>query len=73
MEAGPSSVSSRGESRVLPSNRDLDAQDAEMSNEELLDSLEDELENGEDGFLAGYREQRLAEMRSESVRSLPAI
>lgn len=68
MEAGPSSAgSSRAESRVLPSNHDLDDQDRDISDDELLEGLEDELEDGEDGFMAGYREQRLAEMKREYV------
>jgi hypothetical protein len=67
MDAGPSNAAStsstREESRVLPSNRELDEQD--LSDDELLEGLEDELENGDDGFMAGYREQRMLEIKRE--------
>lgn len=40
--------------------------DDELSDSELLDMLEQDIEN-EDAFMAGYREQRLEQMKREYV------
>lgn len=42
--------------------------DDELSDSELLDMLEQDIEN-EDAFMAGYREQRLEQMKREYVTS----
>lgn len=42
--------------------------DDELSDSELLDMLEQDIEN-EDAFMAGYREQRLEQMKREHVTS----
>jgi hypothetical protein len=42
--------------------------DDELSDSELLDMLEEDIEN-EDAFMAGYREQRLEQMKREYVDS----
>lgn len=40
--------------------------DDELSDSELLDMLEEDIEH-EDAFMAGYREQRLEQMKRECV------
>lgn len=42
--------------------------DDELSDSELLDMLEQDIEN-EDAFMAGYREQRLEQMKREYVNA----
>lgn len=46
--------------------------DDELSDSELLDMLEEDIEN-EGAFMAGYREKRLEEMKREYVGSIGTI
>lgn len=44
----------------------------ELSDSELLEMFEDDLEK-DDGFMSGYRERRLEEMKKECVTVSPGL